>query len=347
MMNKGRINELVKISEAAGNAPDKVQGGGGNTSVKLDDRYMAVKASGFLLKQITEKSGYVVVDYARIRDYYENIDLNTQNDLEKESLEFINGTIADIDGLKKLRPSVEAGFHSILKDYVIHTHSVYANILCCSIEGKSEAQKILSDCDYTWVWIPYINPGFKLSISIKQSIEEGYRLSGNMPEVIFLENHGLVIHADSSERCVRLHNDVNERIKKYYSLSPYPEIQVEEYADGYVGKTKFLKDFSAQNHLDKSYFYENALYPDQLVYLNAGLEGDKPKIKFNFNSGNVYYNTKLNEAVAIEETIVAYFYVISCIRKLNFTLKTMTDADIAFIMNWDIEKYRRKVIGNG
>ena len=55
----------MSISKDVGKNPVFVHGGGGNTSAKLDDRYMAVKASGYRLDQVTEWDGYVIVDYQR------------------------------------------------------------------------------------------------------------------------------------------------------------------------------------------------------------------------------------------------------------------------------------------
>lgn len=47
-----------------------MQGGGGNTSVKLDDTLMAIKASGFCLKDIEIDKAYAVLDYAALRRFY-------------------------------------------------------------------------------------------------------------------------------------------------------------------------------------------------------------------------------------------------------------------------------------
>jgi len=345
--NKIKINELVKISRNAGDSPDKVQGGGGNTSVKLDERYMAVKASGFMLNQVTPDNGYVIVDYAKIKDFYNNVDLSSGKDLEKESQEFVNNNVVEVDGLKKLRPSVEAGFHSILRDYVMHTHSVYANILCCSCEGKAEAEKIFAGSEFKWIWIPYVNPGFTLIHHINETLKKAAEADGEIPEVIFMENHGLIVHADSSERCIKLHDTVNERIKSFYNPGDFPNVLLEPSGNGFISCTEFLSSFIVREKVYKSYFYRNALYPDQLVYINSNLESGNGKLNIDFARGEVIYNTNLNEATAMEETLTAYFYVIENVRKAGLTLKTMTEGQIAFIMNWDLEKYRKTVIGNG
>ena len=57
---------FIKISRYAGMRNDLAQAGGGNTSVKLDDKTMLVKSSGIQLAQVSETEGYTKVDYRRI-----------------------------------------------------------------------------------------------------------------------------------------------------------------------------------------------------------------------------------------------------------------------------------------
>ena len=49
---RDRLQAYVKLSSAIGEHVYNVQGGGGNTSVKLDDELMAIKASGLSLIHI-------------------------------------------------------------------------------------------------------------------------------------------------------------------------------------------------------------------------------------------------------------------------------------------------------
>lgn len=46
------LSDFARVSQAAGARADYVQGGGGNTSVKLPGGLMAIKASGFCLSDI-------------------------------------------------------------------------------------------------------------------------------------------------------------------------------------------------------------------------------------------------------------------------------------------------------
>ena len=66
MEKSEHLSELAKISKLIGQNPAYVQGGGGNTSVKFGDKYMAVKSSGLTLAEVTESNGYSVVDFEAI-----------------------------------------------------------------------------------------------------------------------------------------------------------------------------------------------------------------------------------------------------------------------------------------
>jgi len=342
------LKELEKISQAVGNSTDFVQGGGGNTSVKLDEERMAVKASGYSLKQITPAEGFVVVNYRNIKDFYNHVDLASGADYEKEGIDFIMNNLIDMEGIKKLRPSVEAGFHSLLKKFVIHTHSVYANILCCSKEGQKLVGKIFAGRPCACLWIPYVNPGFSLTLKIKNAIEESIKKGGAYPQVLFMENHGLIVHSEDWEDCIALHSEVNDRIKKYLGIhEAYPELAMETAGkDLYISRTPYLNAFF-KNNVSETYFEDNILYPDQLVYLNNSLSMDKEPNKLNVNpeNGERIYRTGLNEAMAIEETLLGVIYVIQKVKECKLTLRNMPKEGIYFIRNWESEKYRKSVAG--
>ena len=53
--NAKLLEAFAKVSGIAGARADYVQGGGGNTSVKLGGGLMAIKASGFCLSDINRK----------------------------------------------------------------------------------------------------------------------------------------------------------------------------------------------------------------------------------------------------------------------------------------------------
>jgi ribulose-5-phosphate 4-epimerase/fuculose-1-phosphate aldolase len=350
-MNKKNnyIKELIRISQAVGNKTDYIQGGGGNTSVKLDTELMAVKASGFKLKQISPDEGFVIVKYNMIKNYFENINLDIDKDYGKESGEFLRKSVIESENIKKLRPSVETGFHSVLKKYVIHTHSVYANILSCSKEGKKLVNDIFNNGEYRVAWVPYVNPGFNLTIKIKEVIKDCINKKGSFPDAVFLENHGLIVNSDNIEECIGMHEKINLIIKDHFNLNKFPDIEIERNkSDSYISKTKFIENnYSDKKIFDKDYFESYTLYPDQIVYLNKNLTieeaGKNPVVVI--SEEGITYNADYETALTIEETVAAVTYIINTIRKVGLNLKIMTDEQKAFINGWESEKYRKGMIG--
>lgn len=340
---KNTILDLINISSYAGARADYTQGGGGNTSVKNDkEGLMLIKASGYRLKDITETTAFVAVDKNKIADYYNSVDLSVEKDYEKESAEISKNSVVALEGVQTLRPSVEVGFHAILKKYVIHTHSVYANILTCSLEGEQVAEKIFNGKDFGYIFLPYINPGFELTLAMKKAIEEYVNKSGKYPEVIFMKNHGLVVNSDDIDRVKAINETVNETIRNYFGLSDdFRAVNLEKTVNGFVSATHIVCDFVKANGLTKDFLDEYPLYPDQLVYLNNILQFSPDKLKV--ENGKVYYNTDEKQATTLDETLAAYLFVITSVKNAGLTISKMNEKEVYFINHWEAEKYRRSV----
>lgn len=327
--------EMDTISQYAGQRKDYVQGGGGNTSVKLDEKLMAIKASGYTLSDVTTDAGYVTVNYQKIREYYETVDLDAAKDYEKESLSVNMDSIVLLDGMEKKRPSVEVGFHAFLKKYVIHTHSVYANILCCSEEGKAVAQKIFAGGSVRYLFIPYINPGFRLTLKIGEALNNYTAQNGISPEAIFMENHGLIVHGDDCLSTIQVHEKVNALIRAYFNISEYPKPRIIETPELIQSESDFIRQFIVQNRANELYFGALKLYPDLLVYTN-----DKFGNTIQIKNDTISYNANVKEAQTIEETLLAAVFVVNAIQGAGLTLRQMDKRSADFINNWESEKYR-------
>ena len=340
---KQTIKDLITISQYAGDRADYTQGGGGNTSVKnFDNGMMLIKASGYRLVDINETTAFVAVDKNKIENYYKSVDLSVEKDYEKESAELSKSSVVPIPNIVTLRPSVEVGFHAILKKYVIHTHSVYANLLTCSLEGEALAEKLFKDKDFGFIFLPYINPGFELTLAMMNKIDAFVKETGKYPEVIFMKNHGLVVTGDYIERVKAVNTDVNETIRNYFGLEDnFRAVTLEKTENGFVSATPIVCDFVKENALNKAMLDETPLYPDQLVYLNNILAHSPNTMVV--ENGKVYYNTDIKQATTLEETLAAYLFVVTTIKKANLPVSTMNEKEVYFINNWEAEKYRRSV----
>ena len=359
---KDRLAEFTSLSRTAGMRSDYVQGGGGNTSCKLDDRMMAIKASGFRLDQIAPDASYAVMDYAKLRSFYQNTDPATLDDVEKAGSSQTREATAIIEGIPVLRPSVEAGFHSIMETYVLHTHPVYANLLTCSVEGPSLASQIMADLKENFAFVPYMNPGAQLTFEIAKARMNSADSNGVQPSVIFMQNHGLITTANKFTDCLDLHDKVNDRTAELFGVSKkdWPTILVKPVngdlkSNLWESATPWLKDQLLDFAWDLDFFSAQALYPDQLVFLSGQMASDEAgsisensglsnaKATLFRKTGEVLYQCSQNEAQTIEETLCAILFITRTIQLAGYTVNTMNEAGKQFISNWESEKYRKTI----
>ena len=351
--NKTRLDNFTRISTSVGARADYVQGGGGNTSAKLEGGLMAIKASGYCLKDIRPDKAYAVLDYEALRGFYNNTDPATLADVEKAGSEQAKANTKAVEGLAALRPSVEAGFHSILDTYVAHSHSVYANLAACSAELEAIAKDALADADYSWGWVSYVDPGARLTFSIRDEVRRVEAETGRRPAAIFMQNHGLIAHSDDPDMCLRVHTDVNDRIAKAFGIEngSFPKVGVKDIGDGlFEADCPFLTQQLASGDFSEKCLLESPLYPDQLVFLTGVFsfgEG-KPQESLalcNPKTGVVTFNMPAAKAQVIAETLTAVLFICRAIEKKGYTLSTMGEAAKAFIANWESEKYRKSLAG--
>ena len=355
--HKDEISSFVEMSHIAGARADYVQGGGGNTSVKMDD-LMAIKASGFRFNQIEKDDGYAVLNYKNVLGFYNDTDPSTLDDVDKAGSAKAAENVIFIEGFKQLRPSVEVGFHSLLGKYVLHTHSIYANFFTCSDCGPVLVEHALEGLGKAWCMVPYTNPGAVLTFDINRILADKEAETGKRPSIIFLMNHGVVVTGDTAEETIRLHDEVNERLAAAFGvkISDFAEPKIKPCPCGngtLVSDTPWLWDRLKGGAFDAERLEINALYPDQLVFLTDSVEYrikddgtpcEKPCTIFS-ETGRVRYNTTEAKALTIEQTLVALALIYETVEKAGYNIVPMSAAGKDFISNWESEKYR-KSLGN-
>ena len=184
------IKDFIELSNNLGSNIYLCQHTGGNISVKAGD-HMLIKASGVKMKSVNRVDGYSIVRPAMMK----GIISSDKYDALFESEIFFTGK----------RPSMEVGLHALLKKYTIHLHPVYLTALLCLDNPEEIIKEVYQN--YNYKYIPYITPGYSLFRALK-------RLD-NMPDVIFLQNHGVVITSDSKEEALILTADVAYQAQKY------------------------------------------------------------------------------------------------------------------------------------
>lgn len=351
--NREKLAAFSRLSKTAGARADYVQGGGGNTSVKLDGGLMAIKASGFCLKDIEPDRAYAVLNYEALRGFYFGNEPAGLGDVEKAGAAFTKENIVNVEGLAQLRPSVEAGFHSILKTFVLHTHSVYANLAACSDRCRQIAEKAFADAPYSWGWVPYTDPGANLTFAIRDELKRVEKETGKAPSIILMQNHGVIAHDDDPDVCLRVHQDANERLAAQFGLTlgSFPAVRVKTLENGLVAAdTPYLTSALASGKLSYQTLIEAPLYPDQMVFLIGTLFENKKEpaegeAVADFATGELIFRMDAARAQVITETLCAVAFISEGIEKAGAGLSTMGEAAKNFIANWESEKYRKTLVG--
>src|SRR5688500_5262159 len=157
------LSDLVSISRHYGADPEFALAGGGNTSVKTDDR-LFVKASGHALATI-DTDGFVEMDRAAM---HELLRRNLSTDAMEREEQFKQAIMAArIHPAKGQRPSVESVLHNLLAcRFIVHTHSTYINMITCSRDGETLAREVLGP---DVLRIPYVDPGFILAKTLNDA----------------------------------------------------------------------------------------------------------------------------------------------------------------------------------
>jgi rhamnose utilization protein RhaD (predicted bifunctional aldolase and dehydrogenase)/NAD(P)-dependent dehydrogenase (short-subunit alcohol dehydrogenase family) len=214
---KAEIKELIDISRFYGNNKDYVIAGGGNTSFK-DDETLWIKASGHPLAQL-EETGLVALSRQKLH----KISAVTYSEDPVEREEQVKNDLFEscLEPVRNCRPSVETSLHELIRyKFVVHLHPTLINGILCSRNAKNLIGKLFGDSS---LFIPYTDPGYTLFKKLEKEIGLYRQKSGLDPQIIFLENHGSFVGADSTAEIKRIYDDIMNKVQE--QLTPLSNIQ--------------------------------------------------------------------------------------------------------------------------
>ena len=221
------LQDLIEMSQDLGSDPKLVQGGGGNTSAKTNDGRMYVKASGTALKEMEEGSGYRCVDVGACRSILDDPELAEMDSATREEVVSARLTEACVDELEG-RPSVETTLHAQLGRCVAHTHPSILNGILSAEDGEDAISELYDDQDFTYLYIEYTDFGYPLAMRIREALAAYKEEHDQLPSVMFLENHGLFVSADTPEDAADITRQIVSQATKAWQerMKPVPERDV-------------------------------------------------------------------------------------------------------------------------
>lgn len=193
------IQDLIDISRKFGADSRFVIAGGGNTSFKTADR-LWVKASGHALATIDE-DGFAVLDRALLAPM--GTKAYSTDTTEREAQ--VKNDLAAACITKDRRPSVETSLHDCMGwSYVVHLHPTLVGGLMCSNRAAELCAELFPEALY----IEYTDPGYTLFKKVYDRIVSAKAATGKEPKVIFLQNHGIFVGADTTAEIKTIYDDV-------------------------------------------------------------------------------------------------------------------------------------------
>jgi rhamnose utilization protein RhaD (predicted bifunctional aldolase and dehydrogenase) len=353
------IKDFVEISKYAGERFDLVQAGGGNSSVKLENGEMLIKASGFLLSDMDENSGYSKVDTKKIASIVKNESIVSEQDKRKrESLTSALVKEATLD--TKNRPSIETLLHSFFHKYTLHTHPVVVNMITIQKNYKEILKSIFQDEPIAFV--PYQTPGIELALALNVELERVKEI----PNIIFLQNHGLIITSPHKHDIERLTEYVLEKIENYLKIDMNRYKLTNKITHllnsaqksnniSYLSEDIYLSEQLKQN---KELFSQTPFCPDSLVFCGVSvvvikdlfdiesIESYKkkyfelPKI-INYENNLFFIASNVKKAKEMEEVFKFHIMVLDKAGKDNLNFLELEE--LAYLSNWEAEQYRQKI----
>jgi ribulose-5-phosphate 4-epimerase/fuculose-1-phosphate aldolase len=343
------------MSKLAGMRRDWVQAGGGNTSVKISEHEMLIKASGYKLPEISENQGFSKVNYTIIRDYFEETHYREMMESDEQQLIYN----ACISGNK---PSIETFLHSITDKYTLHTHPILVNVLAVRKKGMEILAGLFPDA----LMVGYATPGIRLAEEYFKAYKRNYKFS----DVVFLKNHGLIVSGKDAREVINKTEAINDRISEYLQVDNSAYKYIFDLYNCFQDAFPEFRDiiFLSENcyirealQLTGGSMWDYQFCPDCIVFCgqSAALmtDPDNDQLLINhdklygkpiiiIHNGNLYICApSFNKASEIED--VLSFSAKVAIMNQGYKVDLLKKMEMEFLLDWDAEKYRSNMIIEG
>lgn len=344
------ISDFIRLSNFAGVRPDLVQAGGGNSSVKLDENVMLVKASGRTLSEVDKNYGYVEINFPIMTEgllELKNLSSKTKQDLDEHGERLVNHST--VSG-QKGRASIEVFLHAYLRRFVLHTHPVAVNTILCRGNWKSKVLEMFPDA----LVLGYYTPGIELGLSLQDKVSK----FNKPPKIIFLQSHGLVVNCDTVDETLQITEEVTIEFEKLTGLdfSAFRKVTKLNELLGTNLSVKICQDSDILELFSKIQNFSKLepLFPDFAVYCGA-----RPLVaKFdNIEKALRNYVKRFNNyprVIKLEEDV---FFVASNLQKATQVeeifraqlqivfgstepCEVLSKDEVNYLLSWEAEKYR-------
>ena len=276
-------------------------------------------------------------------------------------------------------PADATSLHNCMNfSYVVHLHPTLVNGLMCSVTAEKRCAELFPDALY----VAYTDPGYTLFKKVYDAIGQWKAQRGSEPQVIFLQNHGIFVAADTVAEIDAIYEDVMTKLEAL--VAPLPEgetpvcdcvsevlpairqilsrggrglktLQVTKNAlvDEFLANPKgVLTPFSPDGivYCKSEYIVidsdDKAAEAEEKIEAYVTRRGHTPKVLLIKGIGLVAVGDNAKNARVITEVFLDAMKVAFYARSFGGE-HGMEPAWIDFIDNWEVENYRRTVGAGG
>lgn len=353
-MKKQYIKDLVDLSSYGGSRLAFTQAGGGNTSIKdYDSGKMIIKSSGVRLNQVSETSGFTTLRLEELIGILSDDSITGYAKGQQDSVS--THKVLEACETPELKPSMETLVHALFKRVTLHTHSVHVNCLSICSDWQSHLLRLFPDA----LTIPYRTPGYQLAKEIS------CRSKGAVPQLTFLQNHGVFISGDTVEDVIKAHTAMSLKIEDAFGFVirdddipswdsgdyiAIPEFGTALYAVSYLPLVRLIEAYP-------EFLKVSPCVPDVLVFCGfrpvvMNSESDLDDFRrylseFDQSPKLVIMNKKIfvvadsqKKALEAQEVLWFHFKTLSLAPSL---VRPLSFEELWYLANWDAETYRQGV----
>ena len=329
--------DIERFAERVGSDAFLIQAAGGNISWK-DDGTLWVKSSGAWLANARSEDMFVPLELEKIRGLIAT-GLENYGDFRQAN--------------SSLRPSIETALHALMPQrVVVHLHAIDAIAHAVRIDARDRLALLLDG--FEWMWVPYHKPGAILASTIAAGIQARTRT----PDILVLENHGIVFCADDVVAIKALSDAVLERLR--IDPRPLADPAQDVSAAGIAGYLRVDGPHGRSLAHDPISFAlarkRWVVYPDHAVFLGPearifdSLEEACTSVAAERVEDGRRRPCVIVEKIGVwmpDSTSASALAMLDCYGAVCLRLpgtdavKSLSDAEIAQLLDWEAEKYRQ------
>lgn len=321
------LASLKRVSAELARDALLIQGAGGNTSLKCGE-VLWVKASGCWLEDAADKPVFVPVRTSIVLD-----------NISRQATDCCTGARLADPGSDHLKPSIETALHAIMPHAaVIHAHAVNSAATALLADGRARFEQAMGN-DLRGLYLPYATPGLPLANAVREAVT-----GDAAPDIILLQNHGVVVGAESPDAAARLLREVERRLGLLPRALPEPDPkQLSAHEDAHYEALPLISGMALDPYLF-DLLTGSVFTPDQAVFLGGPVASDgapqssvtAPALILREGLGAF----QRRDASAGTRAVISWLAHIAERIPEGAEVLSLPDSEVASLLGWEAEQYR-------